>query len=106
MIYFKDRDFPEVKTSNSDIVAHIPDPKQLKRVVDDYNAVERKYCDASRQVKRLLQALKDIRDEQIYSGDPFVPQKQHENVLTLSMRNTALEAIENYEHDAKECGAV
>lgn len=40
MTYYKDRDFPEVKTSNSDIVAVIPNPDHLERVIRDYNELE------------------------------------------------------------------
>ena len=40
MKYYKDRNFPEIKVSNSDIVAVIEDPKQLKRVIDEHNELE------------------------------------------------------------------
>jgi len=36
--WYKDRDFPEVKASNSDIVAVIERPKELERVIDEHNA--------------------------------------------------------------------
>lgn len=39
-MWYKDRDFPEVKASNSDIVAVIPSVKQLMRVISEYNTVE------------------------------------------------------------------
>jgi hypothetical protein len=35
--YYKDRDFPEVKVSNADIVAVIENPEQLERVVREQN---------------------------------------------------------------------
>lgn len=37
VIWYKDRDFPEIKSSNSDIVAVIEDPNQLKRVLEEHN---------------------------------------------------------------------
>lgn len=37
VVWYKDRDFPEVKSSNSDIVAVIEDPKQLERVIEEHN---------------------------------------------------------------------
>lgn len=40
MPWYKDRDFPEVKASNSDVVAVIGSPKELQRVIDDYNKLE------------------------------------------------------------------
>lgn len=40
MPWYKDRDFPEVKTSNSDIVAVILNPKELERVIYEYNKLE------------------------------------------------------------------
>lgn len=36
-MWYKDRDFPEVKASNSDIVAVIENPAQLERVIREYN---------------------------------------------------------------------
>jgi hypothetical protein len=35
--WYKDRDFPEIKNSNSDIIAVITDPKQLERVIQEQN---------------------------------------------------------------------
>lgn len=35
--WYKDRDFPEVKESNADIIAVIENPKQLQRVIDTHN---------------------------------------------------------------------
>lgn len=35
--WYKDRDFPEVKASNADIIAVIENPQQLERVIREYN---------------------------------------------------------------------
>lgn len=37
--WYKDRDFPEVKSGNDDIVAVIQDPLQLERVINSHNKV-------------------------------------------------------------------
>lgn len=37
--WYKDRDFPEIKVSNSDIVAIIENENHLKRVIDEHNAL-------------------------------------------------------------------
>jgi hypothetical protein len=46
MSWYKDRDFPEVKASNADIVAVIRNPKQLQRVIDEYNNLEAQLAEA------------------------------------------------------------
>lgn len=35
--WYKDRDFPEIKSSNSDIVAVVENPKQLDRIIREHN---------------------------------------------------------------------
>lgn len=35
--WYKDRDFPEIKSGNDDVVAVIQDPDQLERVIDSHN---------------------------------------------------------------------
>lgn len=57
--WYKDRDFPEVKVSNADIVAHIPNPKQLARVIDEYNALISIIYEKDREITR----LKEIADK-------------------------------------------
>lgn len=37
--WYKDRDFPEVKASNADIIAVIERPNELQRVIDDHNSL-------------------------------------------------------------------
>jgi len=37
--WYRDRDFPEIKVSNSDILAVVPDPQQLQRLIDHHNGV-------------------------------------------------------------------
>jgi len=37
--WYKDRDFPEIKTSNADILAVVERPKDLQRLIDEHNAV-------------------------------------------------------------------
>lgn len=49
-MWYKDRDFPEVKSSNSDIVAVIEDQRQLDRVINDHNALEERIVELNRQV--------------------------------------------------------
>jgi len=37
--WYKDRYFPEIKVSNSDILAVVPDPQHLQRLIDHHNEV-------------------------------------------------------------------
>jgi hypothetical protein len=60
--WYKDRDFPEVKESNADIVAYIPRTKDLERVIRQYNAL----IDIIDQKNREIRDLKDI--VKIYHG--------------------------------------
>lgn len=52
--YYKDRDFPEIKTSNSDIVAVIERPKELARVINEHNALIDRLIDQDFEIARLL----------------------------------------------------
>lgn len=60
MIWFKDRDFPEVKRSvlgePSEILAHVPDPKQLERIIEVHND------SVAYGMDRLEEANDEIRD--------------------------------------------
>lgn len=56
MSWYKDRDFPEVKASNSDIVAVIENPDQLRRVIDEYNRMERDYLQACQTIALMHEA--------------------------------------------------
>src|ERR1700676_1787405 len=61
MKYYKDRDFPEVKLSNSDIVAAIPNPKQLQRIIAEQNDLIDQLISKDEEIERLrteIQALK------------------------------------------------
>lgn len=37
--WYEDRDFPEIKASNDDIIAVVPDPDQRKRLVEMHNLI-------------------------------------------------------------------
>jgi hypothetical protein len=67
--WYKDRDFPEVKASNDDIVAVIEDPKQLERVIKDQNALvdafyelHNKLYYAEVKIQELQQELERLRN--------------------------------------------
>lgn len=60
--WYKDRDFPEVKTSNSDIVAVVENPKQLQRLIDDHNEAMEKLQEYYFENKRLVEELNNLRD--------------------------------------------
>lgn len=48
-------------------------------------------------IGKLIGALKNIENEQIIGGKPFNVGAEYENLLTSSMRNIAIEAIEIFE---------
>ena len=58
MKWYKDRDFPEVKNSNADIVAVILNPNQLDRVIDEQNALVDRVWELEQQLANLLEAVK------------------------------------------------
>lgn len=60
--WYKDRDFPEVKTSNSDIVAVIENPKQLGRVINDYNALRSELAIAKAELAAERDKLAKLRE--------------------------------------------
>lgn len=71
MNWFKDRDFAEVKrevqNEPSEILAHIPDPKQLERVVEVHNqhinAWQAAYTNLLEEYNKSVNALVDRYDE-------------------------------------------
>lgn len=38
VVWYKDRDFPEIKISNAEIVAVVEDKIQLQKIIDEHNA--------------------------------------------------------------------
>lgn len=54
--YYKDRDFPEVKISNAEIVAVIPDLKQLERVIREHNGLLDQIDERDKTVRLWIQA--------------------------------------------------
>jgi len=58
MKWYRDRDFPEVKASNSDIIAVIMNPNQLNRVIDEQNALVDRVWELEQQLVNLLKAVK------------------------------------------------
>jgi hypothetical protein len=57
--YYKDRDFPEVKTSNADVVAAIENPTELQRVIDDHNMLVDRILDLERIAIKALDKIAD-----------------------------------------------
>lgn len=55
MSWYKDRDFPEIKASNADVVAVIKDPKQLERVIRDYNELHAQLAQVTAERDKLIQ---------------------------------------------------
>lgn len=83
MRWYKDRDFPEVKVSNADIVAVIENPKQLQRVIDEHNA-------ALERVWELENELKDKADSIVH-----LYRKSTIDYCELQVKlNNAVEALE------------
>ncbi len=58
--YYKDRDFPEVKVSNADIVAVIKNPNQLQRVIEEHNTLVDMVHDYEDSVEILRQRLETV----------------------------------------------
>ena len=52
--WYKDRDFPEVKSSNSDIIAVIEYPKQLERVISEHNALVDRIWELEAELRIML----------------------------------------------------
>lgn len=59
--WYKDRDFPEVKASNSDIIAVIERPEQLQRVIDSHN----KLLEEISSRDKSMQAMRDYFDSDL-----------------------------------------
>lgn len=82
MPWYKDRDFPEVKQSNADIVAVIENPKQLERVILEYNCIERqrdtfreardKWMNSCDKYRERAERLEEILKMVIEVSEPIV----------------------------------
>jgi cell fate (sporulation/competence/biofilm development) regulator YlbF (YheA/YmcA/DUF963 family) len=102
MKWYKDRDFPEVKISNSDILAVIERPKELERVIQLQNELvdklwltEEQRDEASRQA---LQAQSDFLNEALR-----VSQLRSENErLRMIINNTLKKVVENTVEEANK----
>jgi hypothetical protein len=86
MRWYKDRDFPEVKVSNADIIAVIENPKQLQRVIDEHNAV----------LDRIWELEKEVTDIRNYhdSKDQLWRKAVVERSELKSKLDKAAEALE------------
>ena len=92
--WYKDRDFPEVKVSNADIVAVIERPEHLARVIADHNETVDALADAQHRLRlldRVLTAACVIRticvDSENAAGTEAYP------------LNALIEAVSKYEKE-------
>ena len=60
--WYKDRDFPEVKASNADIVAVIERPKELARVIKEHNELIDYIWELEHENKKLKEEAKMWKD--------------------------------------------
>lgn len=63
MTWYKDRDFTEVKASNADIIAVIENPKQLQRVIDEYNKLEDMWLESRSALSACMADRHRIQEE-------------------------------------------
>lgn len=60
--WYKDRDFPEVKSSNADIVAIIEKPEQLQRVIDEHNDLVESIFNYQSEIRGWKNGYKNLLD--------------------------------------------
>jgi predicted component of type VI protein secretion system len=58
--YYKDRDFSEVKVSNSDIVAVIENPEQLERIIREHNHLVDQLIDSIEREAKLREEFQAL----------------------------------------------
>lgn len=67
-VWYKDRDFPEIKrgvyNSSADILAVVPDEKQLLNLVNEHNAVVLSWAEASYSISKAIVAFERIAKDQ------------------------------------------
>lgn len=79
--WYKDRDFPEVKSGNDHIVAVIYHPEGLQQVINLQNELLESYLQKCQQLEKAIEALKFYADcpsefgiiERVINGGEYIP---------------------------------
>lgn len=101
MKWYKDRDFPEVKLSNADILAVIERPKELERVIQLQNELVDKLWLAEAQVdilKKRIAQLETIKVEVDYLDEKLLDRQCHGSLESRSGLMGMRYAVENIQY--------